>query len=125
MDIKWFDIKFNEGQASINENSITLNTVAMKPFEHAYRVKVGMDDCSNLILKPITKDHVSRFNLNEDDYLGVQLSKTYARINSRELISAISKSLNLNFGKENLKFSTRYDGKENYLVINTGKGDKK
>ncbi len=124
MDIKWFDVKCNEGQASINENSITLNTDAKKSFEDAYRVKVGVDEKGNLILQPLTKDYIVRMNLNEKDYLKVQFSKTYARINSKELLSSISKALNLPLSKDSLRFGTEYKEEEGYLIIHTGKGDK-
>ncbi len=123
MKITWFNLKLAEGQASLNENSITLNKIAMSPFEGAYRVKVGMDEKNNIIIQPLSKDYISHMNLNENDYLGIQITKSYARINSKELMSLVSSCLKLNLGKEAIKYPTKYNENEDHLVILTGKGE--
>ncbi len=122
MEITWFNLKLAEGQASLNENSITLNKTAMAPFEGAYRVKVGIDEKKNIIIKPLSKDFISHMDLNENDFLGVQITKSYARINSKELMHLVSSCLKLNLGKEALKYPTKYVENEDRLIILTGKG---
>lgn len=123
MEITWFNLKLAEGQASLNENSITLNKTAMSPFEGAYRVKVGIDEKNNIIIEPLSKDFISHMDLNENDFLGIQITKSYARINSKELMNLVSSCLKLNLGKEVIKFPTKYIEDEDHLVILTGKGE--
>ena len=106
MKITWFNLKLAEGQASLNENSITLNKIAMSPFEGAYRVKVGMDEKNNIIIQPLSKDYISHMDLNENDYLGIQITKSYARINSKELMSLLSSCLKLNLQPNTMKMRT-------------------
>lgn len=122
MEITWFTLKLAEGQASLNENSITLNKTAMSPFEGAYRVKVGIDEKNNIIIEPLSKDFISHMDLNENDFLGIQITKSYARINSKELMNLVSSCLKLNLGKEVIKFPTKYIEDEDHLIILTGKG---
>lgn len=123
MEITWFNLKLAEGQASLNENSITLNKTAMSPFEGAYRVKVGIDEENNIIIEPLSKDFISHMDLNENDFLGIQITKSYARINSKELMNLVSSCLKLNLGKEVIKFPTKYVEDEDHLIILTGKGE--
>lgn len=123
MEITWFNLKLAEGQASLNENSITLNKTAMSPFEGAYRVKVGIDEKNNIIIEPLSKDFISHMDLNENDFLGIQITKSYARINSKELMNLVSSCLKLNLGKEVIKFPTKYIEDEDHLIILTGKGE--
>ena len=123
MEITWFNLKLAEGQASLNQNSITLNKTAMSPFEGAYRVKVGIDEKNNIIIEPLSKDFISHMDLNENDFLGIQITKSYARINSNELMNLVSSCLKLNLGKEVIKFPTKYIEDEDHLIILTGKGE--
>lgn len=123
MEITWFNLKLAEGQASLNQNSITLNKTAMSPFEGAYRVKVGIDEKNNIIIEPLSKDFISHMDLNENDFLGIQITKSYARINSKELMNLVSSCLKLNLGKEVIKFPTKYIEDEDHLIILTGKGE--
>ena len=123
MEITWFNLKLAEGQASLNENSITLNKTAMSPFEGAYRVKVGIDEKNNIIIEPLSKDFISHMDLNENDFLGIQITKSYARINSKELMNLVSSCLKLNLGKEVIKFPTKYIEDEDHLIILTGIGE--
>ena len=50
--IKWFNVKDRNGVASLYPNYITLNTAAMAPLDFAYRVQVGIDENSNIIIQP-------------------------------------------------------------------------
>ncbi len=125
MNVTWLSLKNNEGSASINANCITLNTIAMAPFKDAYRVKVGLDERMNLVLIPLTKDAFLRMCLDENDCFGIQLTKSYARINSKELVSLIEMKIGISFSKESIKFKTKFFEKDNCLVIYAGKGDKK
>ena len=123
MEITWFNLKLAEGQASLNQNSITLSKTAMSPFEGAYRVKVGIDEKNYIIIEPLSKDFISHMDLNENDFLGIQITKSYARINSKELMNLVSSCLKLNLGKEVIKFPTKYIEDEDHLIILTGKGE--
>ena len=123
MKITQFNLKLTKKQTNLNKNSITLNKIAMSPFEGTYRVKVGMDEKNNIIIQPLSKDYISHMDLNENDYLGIQITKSYARINSKELMSLLSSCLKLNLGKEAIKYPTKYNENKDHLVILTGKGE--
>lgn len=123
MGITWINLKLAEGQASLNQNSITLNKTASLPFEEAYRVKVGLDEKNNIIIESLSKDFLSHMDLDENDFLGIQVTKSYARINSKELMSVISSCLKLNLGKDAIKYPTKYLEDEGQLIILTGKGE--
>ena len=68
------------------------------------------------------KQKIKYMDLNENDYLGIQITKSYARINSKELMSLRASCLKLNLGKEAIKYPTKYNENEDHLVILTGKG---
>ncbi len=121
MEIKWFGLKGGEGSATLSSNSITLNSEAMVPFLSAYKTQVGLDEAGDLILRPLSKDDASRLCLQENQCFGIQLSKSYARINSRELLSSIAGELGLSLPKEGLKFKTSFCEKEGLLKILTGR----
>ena len=119
--IKWFNAKERNGIASLYDNSISLNTIAMYPLADAYRVQVGFDG-NNVIVKPLTKDVVETGVLDEFCLLKLDAHKSFARISSTVLMKQIAQELNITLSKKPLKFETRWDSVENVLIIDTKKG---
>ena len=121
MEIKWFSSKEKIGSASFYSTNITLNTIASVPFEYAYRVQVGMDENSNVVIKPLTKEKVESGDLDEYTIQQIAIKKTYSRISSTLLMRAIEQSLAISLSDKPLKYQTTWDEVENILTIHTGK----
>lgn len=122
--IKWFNVKERVGTISLYPNYIMLNTVAMYPFESAFRVLVGVDENQQIIIKPITKDTVESGALDEYSLIKIEMHKSFARISSVSLLKSISEELRLTLTKTPVQYETRWDEKENVLIAATRKGKK-
>ena len=116
--IKWFNVKDRNGIASLYDNSITLNTIAMYPIQDAYRVQVGFDG-SNVVVKPLNKDVVESGVLDEFCLLKLDTHKSFARISSTLLMKQISQEIKVPLSKKPIKYETRWDNVENVLIIDT------
>lgn len=125
MNIKWFDLRDKEGTASFYSNYMTLNTIALLPFEKAYRVKVGVNAEKELVIEPISKERALVGDIEESTLLPIQLKKSYARICSSALLHSIAVSFDLDLSSSPFKFPARWNAKENVLIISIkGKGGK-
>ena len=122
--IKWFDVKEKNGTASLYSNNITLNTVAMYPLDYAFRILVGIQDDTNIIIKPVSKNEVENGELDESRLLKLERRKSFARISSSLLMRQISDELKLTLSKVPVRFETYWDNSENVLVINVKGGQK-
>ena len=122
--IKWFNVKDRNGVASLYPNYITLNTAAMAPLDFAYRVQVGIDDNSNIIIQPLSREVVESGVLDECCLLKIEFHKSFARIASAALLKQISETLNLTLSKSPIQFVTNWDSVENILIINKKGGQK-
>lgn len=119
--IKWFNVKDRNGIASLYDNAITLNTIAMYPIQDAYRVQVGFDG-NYIIVKPLNKDVVESGVLDEFCLLKLDTHKSFARISSTILMKQIASEANIALSKKPIKFETRWDSADNILIIDTRKG---
>lgn len=115
--ITWLSTKDEIGSASLYASNITLNTVAMNKFVTAYRVMVGIDDNSNIILAPLDKDRVLRGDLKEEQLQKISSKKTYSRISSSSLMRQIGSRLNIAFSSTPIKCETRWDDNNNVLIL--------
>lgn len=115
--ITWLSTKDEIGSASLYASNITLNTVAMNKFVTAYRVMVGIDDDSNIILAPLDKDRVLRGDLKEEQLQKISSKKTYSRISSSFLMRQIGSRLNIAFSSTPIKCETRWDDNNNVLIL--------
>ena len=115
--ITWLSNKDEIGSASLYASNITLNTVAMNKFLTAYRVMVGIDDDSNIIIAPLDKDRVLRGDLKEEQLQKISSKKTYSRISSSSLMRQIGSRLNIAFSSTPIKCETRWDDNNNVLIL--------
>ena len=115
--ITWLSTKDEIGSASLYASNITLNTVATNKFLTAYRVMVGIDDDSNIILAPLDKDRVLRGDLKEEQLQKISSKKTYSRISSSSLMRQIGSRLNIAFSSTPIKCETRWDDNNNVLIL--------
>ena len=122
--IKWLNVKAKSGVASLYNNSITLNTTAMYPFEIAHRVQVGLTDEGNIVIQPLTKLFIERGNLDERCLIKIERHKSFARISSVALMKQIGEALNLKLSTSPIRFETSWDSEENILTILVKEGQK-
>ena len=115
--ITWINVKAKIGVASLYNNSITLNTTAMYPFEIAHKVQVGLTDDGNIVIQPLTKAFIESGNLDESCLLKIERHKSFARISSVALMKQLGEALNLKLSNSPLRFETSWDSKENILTI--------
>ena len=122
--IKWLNVKAKNGVASLYNNSITLNTTAMYPFESAYMIQVGIDDNSNIVIQPLTKAVVESGALDESCLLKIERHKSFARISSVALMKQIGEVLYITLSKNPIQYETSWDSEENILTILVKGGSK-
>ena len=115
--ITWFNVKAKNGVASLYNNSITLNTTAMYPFEDAYRVQVGLDENRNIVIQPLSKAVVESGDLDESCLLKLEQHKSFARISSTSLMKQIGEVLKITLSKVPVQFETSWDPEKNVLTI--------
>ena len=122
--IKWLNVKAKNGVASLYNNSITLNTTAMYPFESAYMIQVGIDDNSDIVIQPFTKAVVESGALDESCLLKIERHKSFARISSVALMKQIGEVLYITLSKNPIQYETSWDSEENILTILVKGGSK-
>ena len=122
--IKWLNVKAKNGVASLYNNSITLNTTAMYPFESAYMIQVGIDDNSDIVIQPLTKAVVESGALDESCLLKIERHKSFARISSVALMKQIGEVLYITLSKNPIQYETSWDSEENILTILVKGGSK-
>ena len=115
--ITWINVKAKSGVASLYNNSITLNTTAMYPFEIAHKVQVGLTDDGNIVIQPLTKAFIESGNLDESCLLKIERHKSFARISSTSLMKQISEALNISLSLSPVQYETSWDSEENILTI--------
>src|SRR5574344_1098765 len=120
MGIHWFDARERQGQASLTESYITLNSIAAVPFEYAYKVQVGVSEEGNVVISPLSKERVMRGDLDEYTLQNISLKQSYSRICSRELMRQIEGETGLKLGKSAQSFETSWDEGKNLLTIKVG-----
>lgn len=126
MAIVWLNKKQKDGLATFNETSITLNKTALVPMETANMVMIGLDETNHeIIIKPLNDNQAMRGDIEIDSMYKVTINSSYARITSKDVISEIENALNLNFDvKKGKKYKTRWDAKENILIVNMREEEK-
>ena len=122
--IKWFNVKAKNGVASLYNNSITLNTTAMYPFDIAHKVQVGLSEEGNVVIQPLTKAFIETGNLDESCLLKIERHKSFARISSVSLMKQIAEALKLELSKNPIQYETSWDSEENILTILIKNGPK-
>ena len=123
--ITWINVKAKSGVASLYNNSITLNTTAMYPFEIAHKVQVGLTDDGNIVIQPLTKAFIETGDLDESCLLKIERHKSFARISSVTLMKQISEALNITLSNSPVQYETTWDSEQNILTILISNGPKK
>lgn len=105
MNVEWFS-NDKEKIATINDNNITLNTVASNYFKDVYSTLIGYDlEDKVLLIKPISKDEVMTRNISSSELHPVSIKPSYGRINGKGIIKKLCSYYPIDF---NLKKAHRY-----------------
>ena len=118
MNVEWFS---NDKQkiATINDNNITLNTVAANYFKDIYSTLIGFDIESNILLiKPITKDEVTTRNILPSDLHTISIKPSYGRINGKSIIKKLCTYFPIDFSvKKAYIYICEWSNEEKLLKI--------
>lgn len=119
--IKWINDKEKEGVVTCYSTNMTFNSVSSIPLLNAYKVLVGVDENSNIIVKPISKDRFDMGDLESSGLFDIANKKSYSRISSTSLMNSISEMIGISFSSVPVKFKSIYDKDNEYLIIKVGK----
>lgn len=117
--LEFYDQNNGCGLASIYERHISFNTRLIKYFDDCYRVRVGVDkDDSKIYVFIYDRNYSESGEIPESSLLGIQVSKSYVRISSKQLVDYISDRFNLSIPKKGfLQYSASYNESKKAIII--------
>ncbi len=120
--LQFYDAEDVKGSVSIYESHITFNKAMLKYMQEAYRVRVGLDvDEKKAFVFLYNKDQALSGEFKESSLLKLSLSKTYARISSRAVVSYFLDSFKLELPLDGfIKLNASYDSVKRAIVISVG-----
>ncbi len=121
MDIEWISYGNNNQAVTIYNNNITLSKKAANYFNDAYGVAVGVDvKNKSIIIKKIIKEDINNNIFKKEDIYNLTMKPSFGRINSKKLISELSKYIKLDFFSQvSYKFSAIYNTGNKMLIVDT------
>ena len=121
--LEFYDQNDGSGLASIYERHISFNTKLLKYFDDCYKVRVGIDLEENKVYVFIyNRDTAESGEIPESSLLSVQVSKSYARISSKQLVDYICSKFNLEIPKkEFLQYKASYNDVKRAIIIDMGR----
>lgn len=117
MAIKWINKHKENGTATITSNYIMINKLFSDKFNHSYEAMLGVDECDNIVLKPLSLDEVESAKYQNSVLLKISPFSTYTRIGNASNMKRIEDIVNIKFDKAGKKFITEWDEQENALKI--------
>src|SRR5574344_876997 len=118
MEISWFKKDVHEGVATVYSTNITINKKGCSRLDEYYGVLIGLVEKDKLIvIKPLTKDETLSPINSGNSPLKLSFGLSYARVSSCEFIKSVSSLINYNFAQGAKKYYTRWEEKENILII--------
>ena len=120
--LEFYDQNDGSGLASIYERHISFNTKLLKYFNNCYKVRVGIDtDEKKIYVFIYDMDSSVSGEIPESSLLSVQVSKSYVRISSKQLVEYISEKFNLSIPKkEFLQYKANYNDSKKAIIIDMG-----
>ncbi len=121
--LEFYDQNDGSGLASIYERHISFNTKLLKYFDDCYKVRVGIDLEENKVYVFIyNRDTAESGETPESSLLSVQVSKSYARISSKQLVDYICSKFKLEIPKkEFLQYKASYNDVKRAIIIDMGR----
>lgn len=120
--LEFFDINKKSGNASIYSSFITLNKTLADCLVDAYRVRVAVSKGEKKIyLFKLTKDRALSGEYDLDSLLKVGISKTYARICSKQMMDFILGAFNIKVEAKNfIRATATYNIEKEAVIIDLG-----
>lgn len=109
MSITWFSDESKDIYVTLTPIHITINKAGLQFFDSAYQVMLGYDKAKNvIIIKPLSKDDVTRGDIPEHAMYNISISSTYARITNKAFITKVIEIFNLNLDEKGSKYKARW-----------------
>ena len=120
--LEFYDQNDGSGLASIYERHISFNTRLIKYFDDCYKVRIGIDlDEKKIYVFIYDRNFAESGEIPESSLLSVQVSKSYVRISSKQLVEYIRSKFNLEIPKgEYLQYSASYNDMKKAIIIDMG-----
>ncbi len=120
--LEFYDQNDGSGTASIYERHISFNTKLIKYFADCYKVRVGVDMDENRIYVFIyDRDFSESGEISQSSLLSVQVSKSYVRISSKQLVDYIADKFKLEIPKkEFLQYKAFYNDEKKAIIVEMG-----
>ena len=120
--LEFYDQNDGSGLASIYERHISFNTKLIKYFDDCYKVRVGIDtDEKKIYVFIYNKDLSQSGEIPESSLLTVQVSKSYVRISSKQLVEYIASKFKFEIPKkEFLQYKASYNDAKRAVIIDMG-----
>lgn len=115
----------DDGIATFYPNYIMFNVNASSHLRGSYRIRVGVDDNRNIIIKPLNKELSTRGDIPLDSLYTLEERPSYCRLSSALLLRQLGEKIGLKLENCHLRFQTRFDSIDGQLVIQTSKGEVK
>jgi hypothetical protein len=117
--LEFYDQNTGGGLASLYERHISFNTKLIKYFDDCYKVRVGIDKEDNKIYVFIyDRDYALSGEIPESSLLSIQVSKSYVRISSKQLIEYICDRFKLEIPKKSfLQYKASYNEAKKAIVM--------
>ncbi len=120
--LEFYDQNDGSGLASIYERHISFNTRLIKYFDDCYKVRIGIDlDEKRIYVFIYDRNYAESGEIPESSLLSVQVSKSYVRISSKQLVEYIRSKFDLEIPKgEYLQYSASYNELKKAIIIDMG-----
>ena len=120
--LEFYDQNDGSGLASIYERHISFNTRLIKYFDDCYKVRIGIDlDEKKIYVFIYDRNYAESGEIPESSLLSVQVSKSYVRISSKQLVEYIRSKFDLEIPKgEYLQYSASYNDLKKAVIIDMG-----
>ena len=118
MSLKWISKIDTTGTATMYQNYIQTNKQFVDKFIDKYSVLVGLDDETDTIyLKPLSLDEDSDVKYQSSLKIKFNIQKSFMRFGNTKNVSQIASIIHVEIPKSGLKGISKWDEKENSLVI--------
>ena len=120
--LEFYDQNDASGLASIYERHISFNTRLIKYFSDCYKVRVGIDlDEKKIYVFIYDRNYAESGEIPESSLLSVQVTKSYVRISSKQLVEYIRSKFDLEIPKgEYLQYNASYNDLKKAIIIDMG-----
>ena len=118
MSVKWISKIDTTGTATMYQNYIQTNKQFVDKFIDKYSVLVGLDDETDTIyLKPLSLDEDSDVKYQSSLKIKFNIQKSFMRFGNTKNVSQIASIIHVEIPKAGLRGISKWDEKENSLVI--------